>query len=39
MRWFRVHDELCRLRAEDKQQWITRTELRILLQSLQSTAI
>jgi len=34
LRWLRVHDELCRLRAEKKKQWITRAELRTLLQSL-----
>jgi TPR repeat protein/GTPase SAR1 family protein len=34
MRWLQVHDELCRLRAEEKKQWITRDEFRELLQSL-----
>jgi TPR repeat protein/GTPase SAR1 family protein len=34
MRWLQVHDELCRLRADEKKQWITRSEFRELLQSL-----
>jgi GTPase SAR1 family protein len=37
MRWLQVHDELCRLRAEEKKQWITRNEFRTLLQSLHGT--
>jgi hypothetical protein len=37
MRWLQVHDELCRLRAEEKKQWITRDEFRTLLQSLHGT--
>jgi hypothetical protein len=34
LRWLRAHDELCRLRAEEKKQWVTRGEFRALLQSL-----
>jgi TPR repeat protein/GTPase SAR1 family protein len=34
LRWLQMHDELCRLRAEKKKQWITRNEFRALLQSL-----
>jgi hypothetical protein len=34
MRWLQVHDELCRLRAEEKKQWITRDEFHERLQSL-----
>jgi TPR repeat protein/GTPase SAR1 family protein len=37
MRWLQVHDELCRLRAEETKQWITRNEFRTLLQSLHGT--
>jgi nucleoside phosphorylase/GTPase SAR1 family protein len=34
LRWLRAHDELCRLRAEEKKQWLTRSEFRALMQSL-----
>jgi GTPase SAR1 family protein len=34
MRSLQVHDELCRLRAEEKKQWITRDEFRERLQTL-----
>jgi TPR repeat protein/GTPase SAR1 family protein len=37
MRWLQVHDELCRLRADEKKQWMTRDEFRTLLQSLHGT--
>jgi hypothetical protein len=39
LRLFRVHDELSRLRVEAKKQWMTRGELRALLQSLQATPV
>jgi hypothetical protein len=34
LRWLRAHDELCRLRTEEKKQYVTRGEFRALLQSL-----
>jgi hypothetical protein len=34
LRWLRAHDELCRLRAEEKKQWVTCGEFRALMQSL-----